>query len=191
MRQETEKMISEFLIVIFFYFISLIVSGSYRINNVLEILDSEIIKSAKLSGYASLITSSLFSSTVIIIIFFITYFSIQIFNLKIDTKSLIEGLITSVYILIIFEIVRVVLALFLFEDAVYKIVSSEGIIESLKNSEWYFYDDIIKILMILSTGIVFGIETIEKNKNYLDVIILSIIIPLGFYISTINIFSTI
>lgn len=191
MRQETEKMISEFLIVIFFYFISLIVSGSYRINNVLEILDSEIIKSAKLSGYASLITSSLFSSTVIIIIFFIAYFSIQIFNLKIDTKSLIEGLITSVYILIIFEIVRVVLALFLFEDAVYKIVSSEGIIESLKNSEWYFYDDIIKILMILSTGIVFGIETIEKNKNYLDVIILSIIIPLGFYISTINIFSTI
>jgi hypothetical protein len=191
MRQETEKMISEFLIVIFFYFISLIVSGSYRINNVLEILDSEIIKSAKLSGYASLITSSLFSSTVIIIIFFIAYFSIQIFNLKIDTKSLIDGLITSVYILIIFEIVRVVLALFLFEDAVYKIVSSEGIIESLKNSEWYFYDDIIKILMILSTGIVFGIETIEKNKNYLDVIILSIIIPLGFYISTINIFSTI
>lgn len=85
MRQETEKMISEFLIVIFFYFISLIVSGSYRINNVLEILDSEIIKSAKLSGYASLITSSLFSSTVIIIIFFIAYFSIQIFNLKIDT----------------------------------------------------------------------------------------------------------
>jgi hypothetical protein len=169
----------------------LIVSGSYRINNVLEILDSEIIKSAKLSGYASLITSSLFSSTVIIIIFFIAYFSIQIFNLKIDTKSLIDGLITSVYILIIFEIVRVVLALFLFEDAVYKIVSSEGIIESLKNSEWYFYDDIIKILMILSTGIVFGIETIEKNKNYLDVIILSIIIPLGFYISTINIFSTI
>jgi hypothetical protein len=191
MRQETEKMISEFLIVIFFYFISLIVSGSYRINNVLEILDSEIIKSAKLSGYASLITSSLFSSTVIIIIFFIAYFSIQIFNLKIDTKSLIDGLITSVYILIIFEIVRVVLALFLFEDAVYKIVSSEGIIESLKNSEWYFYDDIIKILMILSTGIVFGIETIEKNKNYLDAIILSIIIPLGFYISTINIFSTI
>jgi hypothetical protein len=191
MRQETEKMISEFLIVIFFYFISLIVSGSYRINNVLEILDSEIIKSAKLSGYASLITSSLFSSTVIIIIFFIAYFSIQIFNLKIDTKSLINGLITSVYILIIFEIVRVVLALFLFEDAVYKIVSSEGIIESLKNSEWYFYDDIIKILMILSTGIVFGIEIIEKNKNYLDVIILSIIIPLGFYISTINIFSTI
>lgn len=191
MRKETEKQISEFLIVIFFYFISLVASGAYRINNVLDVLDSEIIKSAKLSGYAGLITSSLFSSIVIIIISLIAYFSIQIFNLKIETKLLLNGLITSVYVLIVFEIIRVVLALFLFEDAVDKITNSESIIESLKNSEWYFYDDIVKISMILSTGIIFGIETIEKNKNYLNVIILSIIVLLGFYISTINIFNTV
>lgn len=191
MKKETEKKLSEFLIVIFFYSISLVVSGIFRINSVLDILDNEIVESAKLSGYIGLITSSLFSSIVIILISFTAYFSIQIFELKIDTENLIDGLITSIYVLIIFEIVRVILALFLFENAVYKITNSDNIIENLKNSEWYFYDNIIKILMILSTGIVFGLQTIEKNKNYLNVIILSIIILLGFYISTLNIFNTI
>ncbi len=191
MKQETEKKISSFIITIFLYFISLLVAGIYRINNVLEILDNEILEAAKLSGYTGLITSSIFSSIVIILISLIAYFSIQIFDLKIDTKTLLEGITTSIYVLIIFEIVRLILAFLLFENAVNEIGNSDKIIESLKNSEWYFYDDIIKVLMILSTAIIFGIEIIEKNKNYLNVIILSIIILLGFYISTLNIFNTI
>lgn len=191
MIKETEKNISGFIITIFLYFISLIATGIYRIDSVLEVLDNEILESAKLSGYTGLITSCIFSSIVIILISFIAYFSIQIFDLKIDTKTLLQGITTSIYVLIIFEIVRLILAFLLFENAVGKIGDSDNIIESLKNSEWYFYDDIIKVLMIISTGIVFGVETIEKNKNYLNVIILSIIILLGFYISTLNIFNII
>ena len=191
MIKETEKKLSEFLITIFFYFISLVVSGVFRINSVLEILDIEIIESAKLSGYAGLITSSLFSSIVILLISLITYFLIQIFELRVKTKTLIDGLIVSTYALIIFEIIRIVLAILIFDKAVDNIIDFDNIIENLKNSEWYYYDNIIKIFMIISTGVVFGVNTIKENKNYLNVIILSIIILLGFYISTLNIFNNI
>lgn len=191
MKKETEKKLSELLITIFFYFISLVVSGVFRINSVLDILDIEIIESAKLSGYAGLITSSLFSSIVILLISLIAYFSIQIFELRVETKTLIDGLIVSTYVLIIFEIIRIVLAILIFDKAVNDIIDLDNIIENLKNSEWYFYDNIIKIFMIISTGVVFGVNTIKENKNYLNVIILSIIILLGFYISTLNIFNNI
>lgn len=191
MKKETEKKLSELLITIFLYLISLVVSGVLRINSVLDILDIEIIESAKLSGYAGLITSSLFSSIVILLISLIAYFSIQIFELRVETKTLIDGLIVSTYVLIIFEIIRIVLAILIFDKAVNDIIDLDNIIENLKNSEWYFYDNIIKIFMIISTGVVFGVNTIKENKNYLNVIILSIIILLGFYISTLNIFNNI
>lgn len=191
MKKEIEKKLSEFLITIFFYFISLVISGIFRLNNVLNILDNEIIESAKLSGYAGLITSSLFSTIVILLISFIAYLFIEIFELKIVTKTLIDGLIVSIYTLIVFEIIRIILTILIFDEAVNSIIDLESIIENLKSSEWYFYDNILKTLMIISTGVVFGINTIKQNKNYLNVIILSVIIFLGFYISTLNVFNNI
>lgn len=189
MKKEVEVKLSEFLIIVLFYFISIVVSGIYRFNIVLNNLDIELIKSTKLSGYVSLITSSLFSAIVIIIISFMAYFSIKIFFLEIDTRTLIEGLINSVYVLIFFEIVRVLLTFFMFEDAIRDISSLGGIIKNLKISKWYYYDNRIKILVILSTGIIFGVVTFKKNKNYFNAILLSIIILLGFYVSTLK-FST-
>lgn len=78
MKKETEKKISEFLLILFLYSMLLVISGSFKINSLLDILDPEIVQSAKLSSYVSLITSSLFSSVVIVIISLIAYFSIQI-----------------------------------------------------------------------------------------------------------------
>ncbi|SFS75739.1 hypothetical protein SAMN05660206_104273 [Sphingobacterium wenxiniae] len=45
--------------------------------------------------------------------------------------------------------------------------------------------------MVLSTGIIFGVETFKKAKNNLHVTILSLIILVGFYISTLSIFNSI
>jgi len=191
MKKETEKKISEFLIVLFLYLLSLVISGSFRINSVLDILNSQIVQSAKLSSYVGLITSSIFSSIVIIIILLIAYFFIQIFELEIKTITLIDGLITSIYVLIIFEVVRVILTILVFDEAVKNITDNENIIEELKNSCWFFYDNIVKFLMILSTGVVFGLNTVSENKNYLNVIILSLVILICFYISTINLFHSI
>ena len=55
----------------------------------------------------------------------------------------------------------------------------------------YHYDNILKLLMVLSTGIIFGVETFKKAKNNLHVTILSLIILVGFYISTLSIFNSI
>ncbi|WP_299108003.1 hypothetical protein [uncultured Tenacibaculum sp.] len=191
MKRETEKNISEFLIVILAYLISLILSGVFRINSILNTLNNEIVESAKLSSYVGLITSSIFSSIVIIIIALIAYFTIKTFKLKIETNLLIDGITTSIYILIIFELIRVILTLLIFDEAVASIAFHDNIIVGLKNSKWFFYDSIIKYLMILSTGIVFILNTIPKNKNYSSVILLSAIISICFYISTINLSITI
>lgn len=188
MKKETEKKISVFLLILFLNSMLLVISGSFKINILLDILDPEIVQSAKLSSYVSLITSSLFSSVVIVIISLIAYFSIQIFELRITTINLINGLINSIIVLMVFELIRIILTILVFDEAVVNIGNIENFIEELKNSRWFLYDNIIKFLMILSTGIVFGLNNIYENKNYLNVIILSIIITLGFYISTINLF---
>ncbi len=191
MKQKTGKKVSEYVLTLLVYLITLIAFGAYRINSILNVLDKDIVGSAKLSSYVSLVTSSVFSIIVVIVISFIAYFLIQIFDIRISTTNLINSIISSIIVLIIFELIKFGLSVVFFDKAVYQITDFNNIINSLKNSQWYYYEGIINVVMISFTGIVFGINTSLKNKNYLDITLLSMVMIVGFYISTLNVFDSI
>ena len=190
---QTNKMeLKEFLILCIFYLVLVISTGFYRINLMTNILDENIVQIAKLSGTISMVLTSLFSVITVFLIGFICKLIIEIFSFSLSNASLVRGLIFSVFTLIFFETLRFFNVYIFLEKSITHISGQDDLIEEIMNTKWYRIDQTLSKTMILTTALFFGIglgEGLKLNwKSFIEIVMVSTIFLLGFYLSTIKLF---
>ncbi|WP_340065230.1 hypothetical protein [Ascidiimonas aurantiaca] len=190
MRKTAEKKIAEFIQLLFIYFILSLAIGAVKVYYVTGILNPEIIETAKVSGYVSLIVSSIVSMIVLLLITGICYFVIQVFDLKISTPVLLEGIKTSVIVFMIAELVKFSFVFIFLRQEIQTFTASVDIMPELKLTRWYFYDSTVKYAMLLIGTFAFGFKTYEitQGRYFFHILVLSMVLLAGFYVSTIDLF---
>jgi hypothetical protein len=92
------------------------------------------------------------------------------------------------YVFLIFELLKLGLSFFFLEDAMKLVDVSKDANMQLKASQWHFYNSTLTYCMILTGGLVFAIDMYfnKKYRNILNLGIVSVILILGLYVSTID-----
>lgn len=187
------KSSSEILVLLIIYFIILIVIGIIKSNILIEILPTELVNTAKISSYVSIVISSIISAIVIGLIIGMLFFLNVIFDININENNLVSSFDNPVLVFIVFELIKFTLAYFMLENEISRISFSDNFLEEIKLTSWYLYDTILKYLMIFISTITycFTLYNREKEIKISVLIIFSIVLLTGFYISTIDFFDNI
>lgn len=190
MNAVTQKGLSRYVLSLFVYLIAALTAGFLKVSLATEILSSDIIESARLSAYVGLTLSALVSAIIILLISAICYFLIDLFALDIDAQVLVSGLRWAVVVFTAFEVLKIPLVYILLKDELKHIDGTADVIAQLKTTAWYFYDAMLTYSMLITATIVFGLELSSgtKNKHPVQVLIVSLVLLLGFYLSTIDVF---
>lgn len=188
---ETNKIeLKEFLILCIFYLTLVIGTGLYRINLMTDILDKDIVRIAKLSGTISMVLTSLFSVITIFLIGFICKLIIDIFSFSLSSASLTRGLMFSVFTLVCFEVLRFFNAYLFLEESIKHIHNDEDLIEEIIKTRWHNIDQQLSKIMLFVSSIFFAFglgKNLKMNKGSLfEVILISVVFLIGFYLSTIK-----
>ena len=182
--------LKEFLILCIFYLTLVIGTGFYRGNLMTNILDEDIVQIAKLSGTISMVLTSLFSVITVFLIGVICKLTIDIFSFSLSNANLIQGLIYSVFTLIFFETLRFFNAYIYLEESISHINNQDNLIEEIMKTKWHNIDIFLsKIMIIISSSFfAFGLgkNIIMNKKRVFEILLISIVFLLGFYISTIK-----
>jgi hypothetical protein len=188
---ETNKIeLKEFLILCIFYLTLVIGTGLYRINLMTDILDKDIVQIAKLSGTISMVLTSLFSVITIFLIGFICKLIIDIFSFSLNSASLTRGLMFSVFTLVCFEVLKFFNAYLFLEESIKHIHNDEDLIEEIIKTRWHNIDQQLSKIMLFVSSIFFAFglgKNLKMNKGSLfEVILISVVFLIGFYLSTIK-----
>lgn len=187
------KSSSEIIILLIIYFIILVVVGIIKSNILIDILPTELVYTAKISSYVSIVISSIISAIVIGLIIGMLFFFNVIFDININENNLVSSFDNPVLVFIVFELIKFTLAYFMLENEISRISFSDNFLEEIKLTSWYLYDAILKYLMIFISTITycFTLYNREKEIKISVLIIFSIVLLTGFYISTIDFFDNI
>jgi len=190
MKKIAEKKVAELIRFLFIYFILSLAIGAFKVHYITSILNSDIVETAKVSGYVSLVVSSVVSMVVLLLITGICYFVIQVFDLKISTPVLLEGIKASVIVFMIAELIKFSFVFIFLRQEIQSFTTSVEIMPELKLTRWYFYDSTVKYAMLLIGAFAFGFKTYEitQGRYFFHILVLSIVLLAGFYVSTIDLF---
>nr|WP_315170236.1 hypothetical protein [uncultured Flavobacterium sp.] len=183
-----ENTISKTIICLLVYLLILSISGILKSNIIIDIIPSELINSAKISSYVSVIISSTISILIIGFMICIVYFLNIIFALGINEKSLIVSFGNAIFVFILFEVIKFIFAYVMLEKDIRNITFSENLIESIKETSWFYYDNILKLLMIIMSSLVYIItlKIKEIDTKHSTMLFLLFTLLIGFYISTLE-----
>lgn len=186
-----ENSISDLVVFFIFYLIILILTGIIKSKIIISFLPYEFISSARISSYVSIFTSSLISILVIGLLILIVFFSNIIFELKILENDLLNSFQKTILVMIVFELIKFLLAYFMLEDEMMKISIDNNFISNIKKSKWYVYDNTIKNIMIIISSFIYVFDLYSKKnvKKTSSLMVVFLILLVGLYISTINNFS--
>lgn len=187
------KSSSEIILLLIIYVIILIVIGIIKSNILIDILPTELVNTAKISSYVSIVISSIISAIVIGLIIGMLFFLNVIFDLNINENDLISSFDNSVLAFILIELIKFILAYFILENEISRISFSENFLEEIKLTSWYLYDTILKYIMIFISTITYCLTLYNRQKEikFSILIIFSLVLLTGFYISTIDFFDNI
>lgn len=165
-QKQTQHSASIFFQFLLIYFAAIVIFGIFRLNLILELVDSSIVKTARVSSYISLVTSAIFSIFMVYLLIGGSYFFKHIIKSKIDNYKIINALKKVVITFVFFEIIKFLFTFFMLPNELYYFNLQLDIIEQLMNTDWYFYDSISKYLMIIFSAFIFVVELQEKvNKS--------------------------
>lgn len=187
------KSSSEIIVLLIIYFITLIFIGIIKSNILIDILPAELVNTAKISSYVSIVISSIISAIVIGLIIGMIFFLNIIFDININENNLVSSFDNPVLVFIFFELIKYTLAYFMLDNEISRISYSDNFLEEIKLTSWYLYDNTIKYLMIFISTITYcyTLYIREKEIKISILIIFSIVLLTGFYISTIDFFDNI
>ncbi|MEH0008132.1 MAG: hypothetical protein V6Z82_05365 [Flavobacteriales bacterium] len=190
MREMTQKGLSRYVLTLLIYLVAALTAGFLKVSLTTGILSPDIIQSARLSAYVGLTLSAVVSVIIILLISAICYFLIDLFASGIDAQVLVSGLRWAVVVFTAFEVLRIPLVYIYLKNELKHIDGTADVIAQLKRTAWYFYDSMLTYSMLVTATIVFGVELSSgtKNKHPVQVLIVSLILLLGFYLSTIDVF---
>ncbi len=193
MNTTTETKISDLVLILLVYFLSLIVFGVFKVNIISDYLAEELVATAKISGYVSLSISALVSIAIISLLIGVLVFSNILFEFKIENWKLISSIRYTIYVFIVFELIKFILALYLLDYDLRSLNPEQDIVDVLKVGAWFYYDSLLKYLMIALGTLAFAVHLhqIQSYHNMGQLIIMSCILISGLYVSTIDFFSII
>ena len=140
------------------YFGILVFAGVIKFIIISDYIPLEYLSSARVSAIVSLTVTSLVSTVVIALVVALLYFCNVVFELEIEGNDVIDSFNCAMYVFLAFELLKFFLCFFLLEDAVKFVDMNEDIEMQLRNTQWYFYDSMLKYSMILVGGLTFFID---------------------------------
>jgi len=179
---------SNFIKYLLIYFIIMLVGNYIKTTNVVNLLVSESVDVVLITSHISSVISSIFIILLLIIIVAICYFLRDIFFKVINTESIFASIKTVIIIFILIELFRVFLIYFVLIDEIRKIDVSRDILQQLDNTDWYYYNSLINIFIVIFGGYVFAIEMYDKEKKIIPAIIFSLVFICSFYLLNVNVF---
>ncbi len=152
---------------------------------ILEIFDDDVKNIAGLSSYTSLFISIIIPCIVLALVSFICFIVIDLFELEVKTIEFSSSFINFIYILILAELVKGFLVLFVLNDELNDLIVDETFNEQLSNTSWFFLNDMIENISILTGILIFIIsfKGLSKRTKLLQVALLSITTGIGLFIS--------
>jgi|GEM_PF-3112840 len=183
-----QKSTARFARILAVYLAVLIIFGIFKLMAFFDYISFEYFLSARVSAVISLFVSSLISIIIIALLCGILCLCNIIFEFEIKNTDLVDCVSCSVYVFILFELIRLVLCFFLLGNELKPLIIDNNIVEQLKNTRWFFYDSILRYVMIFTGSVVFSINmyVTKRYKDVLGVVAISLILLLGLYVSTID-----
>lgn len=181
-----KKNISELVLLLIGYFITLIIVGIFKIQIISAPLPEIMVSSANLSGYISMIISSVFSIIIIGLIIYVIYFSCILLGFNLKEENLIESFNYVIYVFIIIEVIRFIYTLYSLPSEISQInFDPDTYILSIKNTTWFSVDSILKYVTLILGSVIFIISLYNQGyKKIFTLSILFLVLLFGFYIST-------
>jgi len=179
---------SNFIKYLFYYFIVMLISNYIKTNYLINSLVLNSVDIALLSGHLSSIISSIFILILFVIIVLICVFIKDIFFEEINIEIIFNAIKTVIIVFIFFELIRILLMYFVLFNEIKKIDLSGDIKQQLYDTDWYFYNSIIYIFLVIYGALMFGIEIYTKEHKIIPTIIFSIVFLSCFYLINVNIF---
>ncbi|WP_156127698.1 hypothetical protein [Capnocytophaga cynodegmi] len=167
---------SELLTLIIIFFVICMISGSTRINPMLQLLEPEILEGARISAYLSLAFNSIFYIVILILTFYFSSFLTQYSKDEKYFSIFLEASSAFVLSLCIFEVFGVALTFTLFEDSLQNITDIHLITEQIKESIWWKYNRILSLLNVTISSLVFFFFCYNKKLSIKKIFLISIII---------------
>jgi hypothetical protein len=155
---------------------------------ILDIFDGDVKNIAGLSSYTSLFVSIIISCIVLALVGFICFMVIDLFELQINTVEFSSSFINFIYILFLAEILKGGLVVFVLNDELNDLIVDETFEEQLKNTSWFFFNNIAENISIMIGILTFimSFKKLTKATKLLEVILLSITIGIGLFISNMD-----
>ena len=113
---------------------------------------------------------------------------IDLFELQINTVEFSSSFINFIYILFLAEILKGGLVVFVLNDELNGLIVDETFEEQLKNTSWFFFNNIAENISIMIGILTFimSFKKLTKATKLLEVILLSITIGIGLFISNMD-----
>jgi hypothetical protein len=101
---------------------------------------------------------------------------------------LIVSFSNAIFIFILFEVIKFIFAYVVLEKNIRDIPFSENLIENIKETSWFYYDNILKLLMIIMSSLIYIItlKIKEIDTKHSTMLFLLFTLLIGFYISTLE-----
>lgn len=185
-----ERNLSNILTLLIAYFIILILTGLWRVNIITNFIPKELVSSANISAWVSLIISSLISIFILCAIICIIYFCNIVFSFDIREEDILDSFKSSISVFIIFLLLKFIFTLALLENNLSNLFYDDNFIDKLRNTNWFFLDNILTNLMLISASLIY-VWSLYFNRGFKNIRILMILFFImisGLYITTIDIF---
>ena len=155
---------------------------------ILDIFDDDVKNIAGLSSYTSLFVSIIISCIVLALVGFTCFMVIDLFELQVKTIEFSSSFINFIYILLLAEIFKGFLVAFVLKNELNNLIVDETFEEQLRNTSWFFFNNITENISILIGILTFIIsfKELTKTTKLLQVILLSITIGIGLFISNMD-----
>ncbi len=188
MKKKIQLKKSNFIKYLILYFILMMISNFIKTECLVNNLVIESVDVALISGHISSIISSLFIIFLLIIIIVICYFIKEIFFESLNFESVLDSIKTVIITFIIFELFRIALVYFVLFDEIKQIDVNTNIMEQLYNTDWYFVNSKMNLVLIFLGTILFGTEIYSKEHEIFPSITFSIIFMCSFYLVNVDFF---
>lgn len=152
---------------------------------ILDIFDDDVKNIAGLSSYTSLFVSIIISCIVLALVGFICFMVIDLFELKVKAIEFSFSFINFIYVLILAEIIKAFLVVFVLNDELNDLIVDETFNEQFSNTNWYFLNYITENVSIIIGILIFilSFKELTQTNKLLQVVLLSFIIAISLFIS--------
>ncbi len=152
---------------------------------ILDVFDDDVKNIAGLSSYTSLFVSIIISCIVLALVSFICFIIIDLFELKVKAIEFSSSFINFIYALILAEIIKAFLVVFVLNDELNDLIVDETFNEQFSNTNWYFLNYITENVSIIIGILIFilSFKELTQTNKLLQVVLLSFIIAISLFIS--------